>query len=88
MEETIKWMIEHRMLDYGDECEWRTRSGLEHLPRLGPDKAPGGDGAEKAGATTGESERTPIPSAGGNGIGCQLGDSSEVIDLLSDSDDD
>lgn len=33
----IEWMVERRMCEYGDESEWRKRSGLEPLP---PPKAP------------------------------------------------
>lgn len=87
VEETIKWMIERRMCEYGDESEWRTRSGLEPLPPRPTVKAPG-RGGENAAATTGGSRGAPVSSAGIKGIGCSSGDSSEVINLLSDSDDD
>lgn len=81
-------MIERRMCEYGDESEWRTRSGLEPLPPRPTVEATGGGGAEKAAATVGGSRGAPVSSAGIKGIGCSGGDSSEVINLLSDSDDD
>lgn len=66
------------MCDYSDESEWRRRSGLDPLPKL-------------ASATT------STPSTGSSGSGGQVGgcpytlgsdETSEVINLLSDSEGD
>ena len=73
------------MCDYSDESEWRKRSGLEPLPKAMP--AP----------TLAPSIGSPAPSLGSpNGgvvdcatpVGGREGMSDEVINLLSDSDDD
>lgn len=74
----IEWMIERRMCEYGDESEWRRRSGLQPLP---PQKVtqPAAAPQEKKGRPN-----APIPI--GNGSAGLGGASSEVIDLLSDSD--
>lgn len=83
MQDMIEWMIERRMCEYGDESEWRKRSGLQPLP---PQKV-----AQSAAAAAAPQEKkknrpqAPIPI--GNGSAGFGGASSEVIDLLSDSDD-
>lgn len=79
MQDMIEWMIERRMCEYGDESEWRKRSGLQPLP---PQKVP------QSAAPPPEKKKgrpqAPIPI--GNGSAGFGGASSEVIDLLSDSD--
>lgn len=83
MQDTIEWMIERRMCDYGDESEWRRRSGLEPLP------APKPPVAVTPAAGGGGGSASPIAIGGREGLsdGLYGGGSSEVINLLSDSDD-
>lgn len=74
----IEWMIERRMCEYGDESEWRRRSGLQPLP---PQKV-----TQPAAAPQEKKSRPNAPIPIGNGSAGLGGASSEVIDLLSDSD--
>lgn len=87
----IEWMINRRMCEYGDESEWRKRSGLQPLP---PQKQTAQAAAPAANNKKGRPQaeaQAPIPignAGGGGGGGGDIfgGTSSEVIDLLSDSD--
>lgn len=81
VQNTIEWIIERRLCDYDDETEWRRRKGLEPLPapKVPKSTAPvkGGNGYAPRMAFS-RKDRKADPAYGGA--------SSEVIDLLSDSD--
>eukprot|EP00904_Undaria_pinnatifida_P001453 jgi/Undpi1/11308/HiC_scaffold_30.g13606.m1 len=91
VQDMIEWMINRRMCEYGDESEWRKRSGLQPLP---PQKQTAQAAAPAANNKKGRPQaeaQAPIPignAGGGGGGGGDIfgGTSSEVIDLLSDSD--
>lgn len=89
VEETVKWMVESRMFDYGDETQWRERA---NLPPLSPpshevdshgssnDAGPG----ENSGVGTHDHMRKRPNQATSSAYAA----ASEVINLMSDSDDD
>lgn len=95
VEDTVKWMIESRMFDYGDETQWRERA---HLPPLPPIPEPSdvqtppgihGNSNDSGGApgsvvgVGGDSRKRANTSRGSS-----FSAASEVINLMSDSDDD
>lgn len=82
VKDTIQWMIERRMCDYGDESEWRKRSGLEPLPKVSHPEAPA---TPAEGGGGGGGSRSPIPLSGERKGGLDEA-SGEVISLLSDDD--
>lgn len=93
MEDTLKWMIESRMFDYGDETQWRERAHLRPLPPpVGPEDVLGGaDGISNSMGTGDAPGVTMIADArkrGASSVGPPFSAVSEVINLMSDSDDD
>lgn len=84
-------MVDHRMCDYDDETEWRKRSGLEPLPtqKKSVAAAPKTEGGRSTPGTGGRAASPiTIGRPQGGGSGSPDGVSSEVINLLSDSDGD
>lgn len=98
VDEVVKWVIESRMCEYGDETQWRSRAHLEALPPPSaskhtlPQAAPPVQTETSQGARAGGGEagsRLPFNGVSGNqSVASAYSNSSEVINLMSDSDDD